>query len=148
MRSRQSNVAFGSYRFDRMDKKETRIQRPTEGRHLQGILQGWHAFVRRPIQRGEKTGEWKYYLRNGLLKAVGKFSYGKMIGEWTWYRENGKVMQIGAFNDEKKSGSWRRYHPNGALYDEGKYIADKRVGEWRTYDADGRLAKTTRHKPQ
>ncbi len=25
---------------------------------------------------GEKTGEWKYYLRNGLLKAVGKIFKG------------------------------------------------------------------------
>jgi len=31
---------------------------------------------------GKKTGEWKYYLRNGRLKAIGRFPSGKMIGEW------------------------------------------------------------------
>ena len=50
---------------------------------------------------GEKTGEWKYYLRNGLLKAIGSY-HGKMTGEWKWYRENGELMQTGSFDDEKK----------------------------------------------
>ena len=71
---------------------------------------------------------------NGLLKAIGGFSDGKMTGEWKWYRENGKLMQTGQFENEKKVGLWKRYHPNGALYDEGEYVDDKKVGEWKTYD--------------
>jgi antitoxin component YwqK of YwqJK toxin-antitoxin module len=96
--------------------------------------------------RGEKAAR-KRHLRNGLLKAVGKFS-GQDDWEWTWFRENGEVMQIGAFDDDKKIGTWRRYHPNGALYDEGRYIDDRKVGEWSTFDAKGKLVKTARHKAQ
>lgn len=30
------------------------------------------------FHNGEKTGEWKYYLRNGSLKAIGVYTNGKM----------------------------------------------------------------------
>ena len=95
---------------------------------------------------GEKAGVWKYYLRNGQLRAVGKFAGGKMTGAWKWYRENGKLMQTGSFVEEKKSGVWKRYHPNGALYDEGEFTDNQKIGEWRVYDARGKLIKTTKHK--
>lgn len=32
-------------------------------------------------RNGEKFGGWKYYLRNGQLRAMGMFAAGKMTGE-------------------------------------------------------------------
>ena len=51
------------------------------------IFQGRYVVMRRPLQDGEKIGEWKYYLRSGLLKAIGRYSKGRMTGKWKWYRE-------------------------------------------------------------
>lgn len=62
--------------------------------------------MRRPLQ---KIGEWKYYLRSGLLKAIGRYSKGRMTGKWKWYRENEEVMQTGSFDDERKTGIWMEH---------------------------------------
>ncbi len=53
---------------------------------------------------GCRTGEWKYYLANGLLKAIGNYVVCKMTEEWKCYRENGKLMQTGSFDNEIKTG--------------------------------------------
>jgi len=34
------------------------------------------------FRSGAKIGERRYYLRKGLLKAIGRFSNSKMKGEW------------------------------------------------------------------
>lgn len=51
---------------------------------------------------GEKIGEWKYYLTNGQLKAIGNYAHDNMVGAWKWYREDGKLMQTGSFDNDKK----------------------------------------------
>ena len=76
-----------------------------DGQLKSGLCRRRRFVVPREIHDGETIGEWKYYLRNGLLKAIGRFSNGKMTGEWKWYRENGKLMQTGSFDDEKKAGT-------------------------------------------
>jgi antitoxin component YwqK of YwqJK toxin-antitoxin module len=99
------------------------------------------------FKEGEKTGDWKYFLKNGRVKAFGRYAHDKMNGEWTWYRESGELWQTGAFDEnEKRTGIWTRYHRNGQISDKGEYVHDKKSGEWHVYDETGTVTKTTRHK--
>jgi hypothetical protein len=35
---------------------------------------------------GKRTGVWKYYFRNGRLRATGRFAMGQIEGPWRWCR--------------------------------------------------------------
>ena len=41
-------------------------------------------------------------MRNGQLKATGKYVAGKLDGHWEWRRENGQRLQAGVFNNGVK----------------------------------------------
>jgi len=96
---------------------------------------------------GMKQGEWKFFYRNGRLKALGVYDDGKLTGHWVWWRQNGQRLQEGAFAENRQVGPWKRWFDNGQLWDEGTYNDDgKKVGEWTTYNRDGAVKSTRLHR--
>ena len=91
---------------------------------------------------GERQGRWKFYYRNGQVKADVGDSAGQLDGDCIWYREGGGLLQKGAFRDGQQDGFWQRWHSTGELLDEGTYDVGRKVGEWVTSAPDG--SETTR----
>jgi antitoxin component YwqK of YwqJK toxin-antitoxin module len=56
-----------------------------------------------------------YYFKDGIVKARGGFTDGKMEGAWVFNRADGALWQEGTFTDGKKNGRWLRYDKNGIL---------------------------------
>ncbi|WP_461164199.1 toxin-antitoxin system YwqK family antitoxin [Arthrobacter sp. R4-81] len=56
----------------------------------------------------ERRGRWKFYYRNGQLKADVGYSGGQLDGPCIWYREGGGLLQRGL------SGTASRTDPGNA----------------------------------
>ncbi len=96
-------------------------------------------------KNGNKTGELKYYYRNGQLRGIGNALDGLVTGEWLYYHENGQLERIGNYLKNRAYGEWKRYYDNGKLQSVGNWLDDKKTGEWKYYDETGKLIKTENH---
>lgn len=67
----------------------------------------------------KKSGEFKEFYTDGVLKARGRMKGDAMHGAWEWFRKDGTMMRSGSFK------------------------AGMQIGEWTTFDRDGRVVKVT-----
>lgn len=60
-------------------------------------------------------GRLTYYLKSGLIKAIGPYINDLFEGQWTFNRMDGSLWQIGHFRNNLKHGLWTRYHKDGTI---------------------------------
>jgi len=65
------------------------------------------------------------YLKNGNVKAKGKFINGKMQGKWIFYRESGELWSEGEIKDDIKEGIWKRWDKEGELEYHAIFVSGK-----------------------
>ena len=63
----------------------------------------------------KKNGEVKEFYDNGVLKASGKQLRGQLTGAWRWYRRDGSLMRTGNFTAGRQSGEWVTYAADGRV---------------------------------
>ncbi len=98
----------------------------------------------RALKVVDNQGRYKeWYPGHEQLKLEGRQNEkGERTGIWKLYSKNGVVLSITVYTDGKRDGHIIVKHPNGALHYKGQYVMDERVGEWKFYDEQGNLTKT------
>lgn len=86
---------------------------------------------------GGKTGEWKYYTNNGVLKTLSNFEENLAQGEQVSYFANGEIEEITHFKNDSLNGYYQEFYKNGKMKMQGWYKNNEASGEWRWYYADG-----------
>lgn len=78
-----------------------------------------------------KTGDWKFYTENAIIKQVGKFNKnGFQTGEWKWYYENGKIQKTENFENGVLQGLMEEYDEKEVLIAKGNYEEGNEDGSW------------------
>jgi len=81
------------------------------------------------LNRGLKTGEWKYWYKNGRLKAVISWKNGERDGLAWYYDTAGNIIKRQQFREDKLHGKVIIYNLNGeneiAYYKKGRVVDQK-----------------------
>ncbi|WP_299610501.1 hypothetical protein [uncultured Aquimarina sp.] len=89
-----------------------------------------------------KNGYTKNYYPNSInLESIGHYAAGKKDGFWKFFYRNGKVKAEGHYQDNKKQGYWKEYHKNGIVKSEGHIENCEPSGYWKFYDQKNNLIK-------
>lgn len=90
--------------------------------------------------KGEKTGEWKYFYTNGRQKSIEQMKDGKLVGESrTWYR-NGQLKSIERYNNANVSIYVKDFNEYGAPTDEYELVNEKeQLVKHNTFYESGKL---------
>lgn len=88
---------------------------------------------------GGKSGEWKFYTNNGVLKNKGNFEENKIIGQYFTYFKNGNIDNITTYKEDVIDGYYVGNYINGQMNAQGWYKDGNQHGEWRYYNIDGTL---------
>jgi len=80
-----------------------------------------------------RTGDFKYFHKNGELSRKGAFKGNLETGEWLSYHDNGQMLSKGNYKGGKREGEWIWYYKDGDLSEKGNYLAGNRIGEWIAY---------------
>ncbi len=121
--------------------------------------------------KGQRTGFWKRYYRNGKLAYLAEFRAGKPVGRMVRYDEDGvkraeiihrsdghtseaklfspegRLVGTGNFYDKQKDSLWQYYGTSGQIVAVEHWIRGEKEGEQLTYSDEGKLAERLRwHK--
>jgi antitoxin component YwqK of YwqJK toxin-antitoxin module len=89
---------------------------------------------------GFKTGYWKEYYLDGILKSEGSYIAGKKSGLWKYYHPNGQLEQTGSYNNRgKEDKQWTWYYPDGSLHREEYYFNGVQDGHSIELFPDGKV---------
>lgn len=118
--------------------------------------------------KGQRTGFWKRYYRNGKLAYVAEFRAGHPIGRMLRYDEDGNkrvlvqhrpdghksfaelyspegnVVARGLYYDQKKDSTWLYYGSKGQVVMIEHWVRGLKEGEQITYSDEGRIAERQR----
>lgn len=61
-----------------------------------------------------KSGEWKFWDRDGRPSGKGFFQSGRPDGEWTTWHSNGQIESLGSYKDGLQSGVFTYWGSDGA----------------------------------
>jgi antitoxin component YwqK of YwqJK toxin-antitoxin module len=109
-----------------------------------------------------KTGEWRYFDKNGIITKIENYyngmlegnvsvynagilydeiTYlnGKKNGKHIHYFKNGKVNYIQDYINGAMTGTFVVYYESGRIKQEGRLYKGKNIGEWKMYDKNGNL---------
>jgi antitoxin component YwqK of YwqJK toxin-antitoxin module len=92
-----------------------------------------------PYERGKKLlphGPWRWWYKNGQLRAQGTYDKGNMVGDWRSWSPEGKPLA----SLENGTGEWLRLHPSGDTAEKGRLVGGKKEGKWTTTHPCGHLA--------
>jgi len=119
---------------------------------------------------GQKTGEWKYYYDDGVLKEVSNYKGGKADGPAKVYHPNGAVRYVYAmadgniqgeakiynnaevletinqFKDSKLDGVIKTFYNSGTLKSEVPYVNGLKEGKEKVYNKLGTLVQEGEYK--
>ena len=88
---------------------------------------------------GKKEGDWKYFNRDGSIRAQGKFVNNLEQGTWTYFFPHGKTEQSGIFKNGKTNGLWKWYYEDGNMKREEEFFEGKEEGLCIEYDTLGEI---------
>ena len=89
---------------------------------------------------GKKTGIWKEYYPNNVLKSKITYENGRPNGYAIMYHDNGKIKEEGLWQMARWVGEYKLYYDNGQVQQEFKFTAGgKREGEQKYYYESGQL---------
>lgn len=61
------------------------------------------------------SGESKEFYDNGFVKSKGRVRRGELTGSWQWFRRDGSLMRTGAFADGRQVGEWTTVDRSGRV---------------------------------
>jgi hypothetical protein len=64
------------------------------------------------LDKGKRSGLWKFFYPNGALHAEGNYIHGQKQDEWRFYYLNGNLKSSGHFKDDLKNGEWTKFDIN------------------------------------
>ena len=89
---------------------------------------------------GLKSGYWKFYYNNAVLKENGNFSKNAKSGWWQCFDILGRISVEANYMNNIISGYVKKYK-NGIIFQEGIQINDRHYGTWKYYDNKGNPLK-------
>lgn len=84
-----------------------------------------------------KTGEWKFYNEDGILKTVENYENGLRNGKSISYFASGKVLLEYTFENDLREGPWVEYFENGKIKSEGSSHAGEFDGPFSLFLPSG-----------
>lgn len=92
-------------------------------------------------QQKTPVGWWKYFDTDGSIIMEGEYdNEGHRTGEWKWYYRNGTLFGTKYYIDGQHTGKCVYYYPNGKKSEEGTCINDLKKNR-RHYDKKERLTQ-------
>jgi len=118
---------------------------------------------------GAKTGKWKYYYRNGIIKEECNYFEGKKNGNYRQLYPSGKIKIKAYFTIDKIDSTYKAFYENGKIAETGNYklipklakndtfslkaaikVIDQfqsfKSGEWKYYYPNGQLMEIDEFK--
>jgi len=92
--------------------------------------------------KGEKSGTWKYYAKDGSIKSIENYD----TGEITLYYPNGNKREYFYLKDELTEGTVDIFFDCGGLKEKIAYTAGKRNGKGVMYYASGKPEMTYQYE--
>ncbi len=90
---------------------------------------------------GEKHGKWVQTFQGSKdIKFIGNFHHGTPRDTFRYYYRDGTLKALNIFGPEGKRSKVRTYHPSGKLMAKGRYIDKKKDSVWAYYDGEGVLS--------
>jgi antitoxin component YwqK of YwqJK toxin-antitoxin module len=91
-------------------------------------------------QDGLKQGKWVKKYDYGGIRYEGQFKDDKPVGEFRYYHKNGNLKATTLYIASGDSAITTSYHKNGNKMAEGVYYKQRKEGKWLYYsDIDGAL---------
>ena len=91
------------------------------------------------IEKGLKSGEWRYFYENGNVEKIETYKFGELTGNYKGFYESGELMEVGEMRYDKMEGTWKSYYKNGNLDVETSYVLNKQNGIWKKFYESGEL---------
>ena len=86
------------------------------------------------IEKGLKSGEWKYYYENGNIEKIENYKFGELNGICMRFYETGELLEKGEMKYDKMEGIWQSYYKNGNVDTETYYYLNKQTnGIWKKF---------------
>lgn len=91
-------------------------------------------------EKGLKQGKWVKSYNYGGVRYEGMFQDNKPIGEFKYYYKNGSLKAKTIYSASGDSAATKSFHKNGKTMAKGMYFKQQKVGKWLYYsDIDGVL---------
>lgn len=91
-------------------------------------------------ENGFKQGKWIKNYNYGGIRYEGSFVDDKPVGEFRYYYKDGKLKAVTLYTSKGDSAQTTSYHKNGKKMAEGVYYKQQKEGKWLYYsDIDGAL---------
>lgn len=98
-------------------------------------------------QNGLKQGKWVKNYNYGSKRYEGQFKDDKPTGEFKYYYKNGHLKAITKYEANGDSAITESYHKNGMKMAEGVYFKQQKEGKWLYYsDIDSALISEENYK--
>jgi uncharacterized protein len=95
------------------------------------------------FSKGERSGTWTYYYRNGNLKEVTNYTEGSITGEAVAYHPNGQLRSVLPYMNGILHGHYKSYTVNGIIESDGYFKDGRRDNIWNNYFPDGLLMQSS-----
>lgn len=91
-------------------------------------------------QQGLKQGKWMKNYNYGGIRYEGRFIDDKPVGEFKYYYKDGSLKAITLYSASGDSAATQSFHKNGKTMAEGVYFKQQKEGKWLYYsDVDEAL---------
>jgi len=98
-------------------------------------------------EKGQKQGKWIRNYNYGGIRYEGRFNDNKPIGEFKYYYKDGSLKAITIYSAEGDSAATKSFHKNGKPMAEGVYFKQQKEGKWLYYsDMDEALISEEHYK--
>jgi antitoxin component YwqK of YwqJK toxin-antitoxin module len=98
------------------------------------------------IPKNGRTGIWRFFHDNGLVKDEFNYIDGKINGNFKSFNELGKIKTEGSIKNDKIEGLYTSYYENGKISDQGIYVNGKKNGLFKKYFQSGILQAEVNYK--
>lgn len=104
----------------------------------------WHAnghtWLVGAYEHGKRTGPWREYWENGVMRFSGTYVDDALTGLETWWRPDGTPEWSVERRAGVRYGVERWYWPNGKLRSEGGWFDGEKHGRFVTYNEQGAVS--------
>ena len=90
-------------------------------------------------KNGLKSGVWKKFYKDAVLKEVRYFKKNKKVGDYNGYYKNGSLNFIYQFENGEYNGTNRFWTKNGFLFEERNYKAGYEFGSQKVWYLNGKV---------
>lgn len=93
-----------------------------------------------------KTGIYKEFYENGILKIKGGFNENLLVGVWKHFYPTSEIEWEVDYSNNYKQGTYRQFYKNGKVKVEGFHNLGLKHGEEKQYDYTGNETKKLKYR--